>query len=79
VRAAAGRDGRARDGWSRSAPLEPGGQIGEVRSIEANSGANVNRGELAALDQALDGARMDVQQIGRLVGREEGAVRARRG
>lgn len=58
---AAGRDGRAGGGWPRSAALEPGGQIGEVRSIEANGGANVDGGELAALDQALDGAWVDVQ------------------
>ena len=30
-------------------------------SIEADSSSNVDGGELAALDQALDGPRMDVQ------------------
>jgi hypothetical protein len=58
---AARRDFGAGGGWTRSAALEPGGQIGEVGSIEADGGTNVNCGELAALDQALDGARMDVQ------------------
>jgi hypothetical protein len=59
--AAIGCDFWAGGGWSRSAALEPYGQIGEVLAIEADGGANVNCGQLAALDQALDGARMDVQ------------------
>jgi hypothetical protein len=74
---AARREFGAGGGWSRSAALEPRSQIGEVRSIEADGGANMNRGELAALDQALDGAGMDMQQVGRFLGREEGGRRGR--
>ncbi len=35
--------------------------------VESNGGAEVNGGQLAALDEALDGAGMDVQELCRLV------------
>ena len=77
--AAVRRDFRAGGGWSRRAALEPCGQIPEVPSIKADGSADVDCGELAALDQALNGARMDVKQLGHFSGRKERDFGARLG
>lgn len=45
---------------SGSPLFQSAGQIGEVVTFEANGGAEVDGGQLASLDEALDGARMDV-------------------
>ena len=45
----------------RGAALEPRGQIGDVRWVEADGGAEVDGAQLAALDEALDGPRMDAK------------------
>jgi hypothetical protein len=46
---------------SGSPLFQSAGQIGEVVTVEANGGAEVDGSQLAALDEALDGPRMDVQ------------------
>jgi hypothetical protein len=45
----------------------------QVVGIEPHGAAQVNSGKLAALDQALDCPWMDAQELGDLVGRQEGS------
>lgn len=61
----------------RGAPLDPRREIGDVRRIKADGGAEVDSAQLAPLDEALDGPRMDAKQLSGLVRREQRRERAR--
>jgi hypothetical protein len=50
--------------------LEPSDELVDVPAFEADRAAEMHCGELAALDEALDGSRMDVQKASSLVRRE---------
>jgi hypothetical protein len=63
--------------WRRGAALEPPGQIGDVRWVEADGGAEVDNAQLTPLNEALHGPRMDVKQLSRLLCREQRRKRAR--
>ena len=54
----------------RGAVLEPRRQLSHVRWVETDSGAEVDGAELAALNEALDGSRMDAKERSRLLRRE---------
>ena len=60
-RARAGRQTQV-DGAEPRVALEPLGQRRDVERVETHRGAEVHRAELAALDQPLDGARVDVKE-----------------
>lgn len=47
--------------------LEPRRQLSHVRWVETDSGAEVDGAELAALNEALDGPRMDAKERSRLL------------
>jgi hypothetical protein len=53
-----------------SSAFEPSDELVDVPRFEADGTAEMDCGELAALDEALDGSRMDVQKASSLVGRE---------
>jgi hypothetical protein len=48
-----------------------GDQSAKVVGVEPHRASQVNSGELPAFDQALDGARVDVEEDGDLLGRQE--------
>ena len=43
--------------------LKPLGQGSEIERVEADRAAEVNSAELASLDEALNGARMDAEKF----------------
>jgi hypothetical protein len=46
-------------------------QVGEIARVEADGRAEVDRRQLTALDEALDGPRVNVQQPGRFTRRQQ--------
>jgi hypothetical protein len=53
--------------------LEPRDQAAKLEGIEADRAAEVDCGELPALDQALHGARVDMEQLSGLASCQERA------
>lgn len=53
------------------AALEAGCEVADVGWVEANGRADVDGAKLAALDQALDSPRMDVEEVSCLASREQ--------